>query len=56
MMVSLTALVAFGAVALGMVLSPGPNMAYLVSRSICQWPRSPVSTLTWVAWRWVSSP
>ncbi|MDB5486826.1 MAG: LysE family translocator [Reyranella sp.] len=35
-MVSLTALVAFGAVALGMVLSPGPNMAYLVSRSICQ--------------------
>lgn len=35
-MVSLTALVAFGAVALGMVLSPGPNMAYLISRSICQ--------------------
>jgi threonine/homoserine/homoserine lactone efflux protein len=35
-MVSLTALVAFSAVALGMVLSPGPNMAYLVSRSICQ--------------------
>lgn len=35
-MVSLTALAAFAAVALGMVLSPGPNMAYLVSRSICQ--------------------
>lgn len=35
-MVSLTALAAFGAVALGMVLTPGPNMAYLVSRSICQ--------------------
>ena len=35
-MVSLTALAAFSAVALGMVLSPGPNMAYLVSRSICQ--------------------
>lgn len=35
-MVSLTALVAFSAVALGMVLTPGPNMAYLVSRSICQ--------------------
>lgn len=35
-MISLTALAAFGAVALGMVLTPGPNMAYLVSRSICQ--------------------
>jgi hypothetical protein len=29
-------LAAFGAVALGMVLTPGPNMAYLVSRSVCQ--------------------
>jgi threonine/homoserine/homoserine lactone efflux protein len=29
-------LLAFAAVALGMVLTPGPNMAYLVSRSICQ--------------------
>ena len=27
---------AFGAVALGLVLTPGPNMVYLVSRSICQ--------------------
>ena len=35
-MVSLTALAAFGAVSLGMALTPGPNMAYLVSRSICQ--------------------
>lgn len=35
-MVSLVALAAFAAVALGMVLTPGPNMAYLVSRSICQ--------------------
>ncbi len=26
----------FAAIALGMVLTPGPNMAYLVSRSICQ--------------------
>src|ERR1700685_2449096 len=32
----LTSLLAFAAVALGMVLTPGPNMAYLVSRSICQ--------------------
>jgi threonine/homoserine/homoserine lactone efflux protein len=29
-------LLAFSAVALGMVLTPGPNMTYLVSRSICQ--------------------
>ena len=35
-MISLAHLVAFGVVALGMVLTPGPNMAYLVSRSICQ--------------------
>jgi threonine/homoserine/homoserine lactone efflux protein len=32
----LTSLLAFAAVALGMVLTPGPNMAYLVSRSVCQ--------------------
>ena len=35
-MVSLSALVAFAGVALVMVLTPGPNMAYLVSRSIAQ--------------------
>ena len=29
-------LIAFSAIALGMVLTPGPNMAYLVSRSVCQ--------------------
>ena len=29
-------LFAFALVALGMVLTPGPNMAYLISRSICQ--------------------
>ncbi|HEX6957526.1 MAG TPA: LysE family translocator [Ferrovibrio sp.] len=29
-------LIAFSAVALGMVLTPGPNMIYLISRSICQ--------------------
>ncbi|GEP12743.1 LysE family translocator [Methylobacterium gnaphalii] len=29
-------LLAFAAVALGMVLTPGPNMVYLISRSICQ--------------------
>jgi len=31
-----TSLLAFAAIALGMVLTPGPNMVYLVSRSICQ--------------------
>jgi threonine/homoserine/homoserine lactone efflux protein len=31
-----TNLIAFAAVALGMVLTPGPNMIYLISRSICQ--------------------
>ena len=31
-----TALLAFGLVSLGMVLTPGPNMIYLLSRSICQ--------------------
>jgi threonine/homoserine/homoserine lactone efflux protein len=35
-MIHLANLAAFGAVALAMVLTPGPNMAYLVSRSICQ--------------------
>lgn len=29
-------LLAFAAVSLGMVLTPGPNMIYLISRSICQ--------------------
>ena len=29
-------LVAFAFVALGMALTPGPNMIYLISRSICQ--------------------
>ena len=29
-------IIAFGLIALGMVLTPGPNMIYLISRSICQ--------------------
>ena len=32
----LPVLAGFAALCLGMVLTPGPNMAYLVSRSICQ--------------------
>lgn len=31
-----TSLLAFGLVSLGIALTPGPNMIYLVSRSICQ--------------------
>lgn len=31
-----TNLAAFAAISLGMVLTPGPNMVYLVSRSVCQ--------------------
>lgn len=35
-MVAFPALLGFSLVALGMVIAPGPNMMYLVSRSICQ--------------------
>ncbi|MCS4233583.1 LysE family translocator [Stenotrophomonas sp. BIGb0135] len=35
-MPDLSHLLAFGLLSLGMVLTPGPNMLYLVSRSICQ--------------------
>ena len=35
-MPEITSLIAFAAIALGMVLTPGPNMVYLVSRSISQ--------------------
>ena len=47
-MVSLTTLLAFAAVCLAMVLTPGPNMAYLVSRSICQGRRAGVVSLAGV--------
>lgn len=40
---------AFGLVALGMVLTPGPNMIYLVSRSICQGPAAGLVSLGGVA-------
>ncbi|MDI4238480.1 LysE family translocator [Bradyrhizobium sp. Arg237L] len=32
----ITSLLTFAAIALGVVLTPGPNMVYLVSQSICQ--------------------
>ena len=36
MMVSFASLATFALVSLGMVLTPGPNMIYLITRSICQ--------------------
>jgi threonine/homoserine/homoserine lactone efflux protein len=38
-------LLTFGLVALGMVLTPGPNMIYLISRSICQGPTAGLISL-----------
>ncbi len=35
-MVTLSQLFPFAAIALGLVLTPGPNMIYLISRSLCQ--------------------
>ncbi len=42
-------ILAFAAVSLGMVLTPGPNMIYLVSRSICQGRRAGLVSLGGVA-------
>lgn len=42
-------LLAFAAIALGMVLTPGPNMIYLVSRSISQGSRAGLISLGGVA-------
>lgn len=43
------ALLTFALIALGMVLTPGPNMIYLISRSICQGPRAGLVSLAGVA-------
>jgi threonine/homoserine/homoserine lactone efflux protein len=48
-MVNVAALLGVGAVALGMVLTPGPNMMYLVSRSITQGRRAGLVSLGGVA-------
>lgn len=48
-MPDLTTLLAFAAVALGMVLTPGPNMIYLISRSISQGSRAGLISLGGVA-------
>lgn len=42
-------LLAFALIALGMVLTPGPNMLYLVSRSICQGRNAGLISLAGVA-------
>lgn len=44
-----TSLIAFALIALGMVLTPGPNMIYLVSRSISQGPLAGLVSLAGVA-------
>lgn len=48
-MPSATMLLAFALICLGMVLTPGPNMIYLVSRSICQGPMAGIVSLGGVA-------
>jgi threonine/homoserine/homoserine lactone efflux protein len=48
-MPEISTLAAFGLVALGMVLTPGPNMIYLVSRSLSQGPAAGLISLGGVA-------
>lgn len=48
-MPDVTNLAAFALIALGMVLTPGPNMIYLVSRSLCQGPAAGLVSLGGVA-------
>src|SRR5262245_42217350 len=45
----LTTLLAFALIALGIVLTPGPNMIYLISRSITQGPAAGIVSLGGVA-------
>lgn len=48
-MPDLTNLFTFAAIALSMVLTPGPNMVYLISRSICQGRKAGLISLGGVA-------
>ncbi len=48
-MPELSHLSAFALLALGMVLTPGPNMVYLVSRSVSQGARAGLVSLAGVA-------
>jgi threonine/homoserine/homoserine lactone efflux protein len=41
--------IAFALITFGMVLTPGPNMIYLISRSICQGPLAGLTSLAGVA-------
>jgi len=43
-----SSLLGFALLALGMVLTPGPNMVYVVSRSICQGRRAGLISLAGV--------
>jgi threonine/homoserine/homoserine lactone efflux protein len=45
---TLTGMIAFALIALTMVCTPGPNMIYLVSRSICQGPKAAMISLAGV--------
>ncbi|WP_433257372.1 LysE family translocator [Streptosporangium sp. CA-135522] len=47
-MASISALLGIAAIALGMVLTPGPNMIYLISRSVAQGRRAGLISLTGV--------
>ncbi|OSM94312.1 MULTISPECIES: LysE family translocator [Lonsdalea] len=42
-------LVTFALISLGLVLTPGPNMIYLISRSLCQGPKAGLISLGGVA-------
>ena len=44
-MPDMSSLLAYGLISLGMVLTPGPNMIYLISRSICQGRKAGVTSL-----------
>lgn len=48
-MITLSQLLTFAAIALGLVLTPGPNMIYLISRSLCQGRKAGYISLTGVA-------
>ena len=48
-MITLSQLLPFVAIALGLVLTPGPNMIYLISRSLCQGRKAGYISLTGVA-------
>lgn len=48
-MPEISSLLTFALVALGLVLTPGPNMIYLISRSLCQGRRAGLVSLGGVA-------